>query len=80
MTRLSNDQYIGGRLINGYDYTNQAWVIDGKYVPCGHVRIQVRKPDGTRELKDWCNCYGRLHRGEETKALGVAYFKGMVNA
>ena len=31
MSRQSNDEIIAGRLINGYDYNNQAWVVDGKY-------------------------------------------------
>ena len=39
-------------LISGYDYTNQAWVIDGKYIRCGH-------PDSMD-----CGCYGREHEGE----------------
>jgi|GEM_PF-6444730 len=33
-----------------YDYTNQAWVVDGKYQRCGH----------TFE----CRCYGKDHEGE----------------
>jgi len=53
--RLSTDQYIDGRLINGYDYKNQAWVVDGRYCRCGH-------PENMK-----CNCYGRLHEGEETQ-------------
>jgi hypothetical protein len=35
-----------------YDYTNQAWVIDGKYVSCGHL--------GTTS----CACFGTLHAGQ----------------
>lgn len=35
---------------NGYDYRNQAWVVDGKYVACGHG-----KP---------CDCFGTLHAGQ----------------
>jgi len=54
MTRVSKDQYIDNRLINGYDYVNQAWVLDGKYIACGHPA----------EMK--CNCYGRIHKGKET--------------
>jgi hypothetical protein len=54
MSRLSGDEYKNGRLMNGYDYDNQAWVKDGKYVDCGH-------PDTMT-----CDCYGRLHKGEET--------------
>lgn len=44
-------------LINGFDYDNQAWVIDGKYVRCGH-RINDSN----------CNCYGRIHEGEHVSA------------
>jgi len=54
MTRTSRDEYTDGRLINGYDYENQAWVINGRYVRCGH-------PESTD-----CDCYGRLHDGETT--------------
>ena len=54
--RNTVNHYKDGRLYNGYDYTNQAWVKDGKYVRCGH-------PDDMD-----CDCYGRLHEGEETKA------------
>jgi hypothetical protein len=53
--RESSDEYKGGRLINGFDYDNQAWVIDGKYVRCGH-------PESMN-----CNCYGRLHEGKVTE-------------
>lgn len=35
-----------------YDYANQAWVQDGRYVRCGHPEVMA------------CNCYGRLHAGE----------------
>ena len=34
-----------------YDYDNQAWVIDGVYVDCGHK-------EGHR-----CNCFGRIWLG-----------------
>ena len=54
MSRQSNDQYKDGRLINGYDYDNQAWVRNGRYVRCGHP-----------ESMD-CSCYGKVHAGEET--------------
>lgn len=36
----------------GYDYTNQAWVKDGRYENCGH-------PEAMR-----CGCFARGHRGE----------------
>ena len=53
--RESYDEYKDGRLINGFDYDKQAWVEDGKYVRCGH-------PDSMN-----CDCYGKIHEGEETK-------------
>jgi hypothetical protein len=33
-----------------YDYRNQAWVVDGVYVRCGHP--------------DCSSCYGTQHEGE----------------
>jgi len=36
-----------------YDYINQAWIEDGKYVRCGH-------PESAN-----CNCYGKKHEGEK---------------
>lgn len=36
-----------------FDYDNQAWIEDGRYVRCGHP-----------ESMD-CGCYGRIHEGEE---------------
>lgn len=53
--RTSIDVKINGKLLQGYDYENQAWVKDGKYVRCGH-------PDSMN-----CNCFGKIHEGEETK-------------
>jgi hypothetical protein len=47
-----------GILTNGYDYLNQAWVVDGVYVRCGH-------PD---EME--CQCYGRVHEGEPCEVRG----------
>jgi hypothetical protein len=52
--RMSGDEIVNSRLMNGFDYENQAWVKDGKYIRCGH-------PEGMN-----CKCYGRLHEGEET--------------
>jgi len=54
MSRQSSDQYINGRLINGYDYTHQAWVLEGRYVRCGHPETMT------------CHCYGLDHEGEQT--------------
>ena len=42
-----------------YDYKNQAWVVDGKYIRCGH-------PDSMD-----CNCYGKLHEGEDYKEYQI---------
>lgn len=57
MSRASVDQYDKhGLLISGYDYINQAWVQDGKYVVCGHVEAGLL-----------CACYGREHEGEPSR-------------
>lgn len=47
-----------GVLLNGYDYINQAWVMDGVYVRCGHP-----------EAMD-CGCYGKEHEGEACAIRG----------
>jgi hypothetical protein len=52
--RLSIDEYRNGLLWNGFDYTRQAWVVDGLYVACGH-------PETMR-----CGCFGRGHAGEQS--------------
>ena len=56
MSRQSSNEYLGLRLMNGFDYENQAWVVDGKFAACGH-------PTNMR-----CGCYGREHAGELTVA------------
>ena len=61
MTRVSDNYYANRRLIDGYDYENQAWVQDGKYINCGH-------PEDMN-----CECYGRLHEGEETDIPEVPF-------
>lgn len=53
MSRSSANQYKNGKLLNGYDYENQAWVLNGRYVRCGH-------PDTMK-----CDCFGRLHQNQE---------------
>ncbi len=55
--RQSSDEIKNGRLINGFDYANQAWVKDGKYVRCGH----------SEEM--FCRCYGRTHEGDATETV-----------
>ena len=37
---------------NGYDYDNQAGIVDGVYQDCNHPITQT------------CDCYGRKHKGE----------------
>lgn len=51
--RKSKNECQSNRLINGYDYDRQAWVVNGHYVRCGH-------PEAMK-----CSCYGRLHEGEK---------------
>lgn len=56
LSRASVDQYDStGLLIHGYDYINQAWIVNGKYVRCGHSPSVE------------CNCYGRIHAGQPSK-------------
>ena len=57
MTRASNNEYRDGRLVNGYDYDNQAWVADGRYVRCGHPESMT------------CGCYGRQYEGVAVRPL-----------
>lgn len=57
MARVTENITVDGRLMFGFDYKNQAWVQNFKYVSCGH-------PDSMD-----CDCYGRSHEGEETKRL-----------
>jgi hypothetical protein len=59
VSRTSNDEYRNGLLFNGYDYTQQAWVVDGVYFTCGHS-----KPNPLTGKATSCTCYGRLHEGE----------------
>ena len=40
------------RLLNGYDYTHQAWVRNGRYVRCGHPASMP------------CDCFGRKNAGQ----------------
>ena len=53
--RTTKDEYRDGMLWNGFDYTRQAWVLDGKYVRCGHPESMV------------CGCYGRKYEGEPSR-------------
>ena len=47
MTRLS-----GNTPDYGYDYTVQAWYMNGVYITCGHPEYMH------------CACYGKIHAGE----------------
>lgn len=40
----------------GFDYENQAWVVDGRYVSCAHPASMN------------CNCFGKIHVGEAPAA------------
>ncbi len=62
MVRTSDNYYLNGRLMDGYDYDKQAWVRHGKYIRCGHPEV----------IK--CSCYGRLHEGESTSGLTMSIF------
>lgn len=48
--RYMRDNLTAPSEVNGYDYRNQAWVVEGKYVACGHG-----KP---------CDCFGTVHAGK----------------
>lgn len=48
MARTSQDEFdTKGQLLNGFDYENQAWMVDGKYTRCGHPETMK------------CGCCGR---------------------
>ena len=55
--------------ITQFDYTNQAWVVDGRYVRCGHQDciIDTHGPvDDIEKLRAQVarSCYGTRHLGE----------------
>lgn len=90
MSRTSSNQLTAdGILLNGYDYNNQAWVINGVYMDCGHPQEGEALParhdsfwQGGKEIKivieasvfDGCNCYGRAHKGEPCTVRGSGNF------
>jgi hypothetical protein len=51
---MTNEQMTAIRRLatTVYDYQNQAWVENGRYVTCSHPAAMD------------CGCYGRLHAGE----------------
>ena len=57
MSRQSSNEVIDGKLVNGFDYEHQAWVVDSKYVDCGHPSAML------------CGCYGRANEGKPSKAV-----------
>jgi len=59
MTRRSHDEWIDGRLVNGFDYVAQAWVVNGMYQPCGH-------PAALRGQGPCCNAWSLA--GHPTRA------------
>jgi hypothetical protein len=42
--------------LNGYDYRNQAFVVNGRYAACSHPASMA------------CDCFGTRHLGELLKA------------
>lgn len=59
MSRQSNDEFRNGKLYNGFDYANQAWVVNGKYVRCGHLETMN------------CGCFGKDHAGDKPRNGGA---------
>jgi len=53
MSRQSRDEYRNGKLINGYDYNFQCWVLGGIIQKCGHPASMD------------CGCTGREYAGRE---------------
>ena len=47
-----NKMQISKETNHEYDYHNQAWLVNGKYVSCNH-------PESMN-----CQCFGKLHEGE----------------
>ena len=58
---------------NYFDYENQAYVIDGVYVDCGHSKAGTIMGPGSPNPGgrfQGCNCYGRAHAGEVATGAG----------
>jgi hypothetical protein len=54
-----------------FDYTHQAWTVDGRYVDCGHPAagtVMGADSPAPGEPFQGCNCYGRAHAGEMVSA------------
>lgn len=63
MSRFSKNVFINGKLYEGYDYDNQAWVADGKYLTCGHPAAMN------------CKCFGKMNEGEPCQVRLVTPLK-----
>lgn len=66
--RTSTNQVAENILVNGYDYTNQAWVRNGRYLDCNHPKMGEITTIG--DIFEGCNCYGRANAGEICTAIG----------
>ena len=49
-----------------FDYTNQAWVVNGRYERCGHTdcKIDARGQPAMSDQQKRRNCFGTNHVGE----------------
>lgn len=48
-----------------FDYTNQAWVVDGRYVRCGHTTCKIDTgPIFMAPEEKHQYCFGTQHAGE----------------
>jgi hypothetical protein len=45
-----------------FDYEKQAYIVNGRYVSCGHPAAGTEFPWGG--VFEGCECYGRIHAGE----------------
>ena len=62
-------------MTTSFDYTNQAWTVDGFYVDCEHPAAGTIMGAGSPapgEPFAGCNCYGRAHQGEAVSAEIIA--------
>ena len=58
-----------------FDYTNQAWTVDGVYMDCEHPAAGTRMGDDSPAPGEeflGCECYGRTHAGEPVSAQVIA--------
>ena len=62
-----------------FDYTNQAWTVDGIYQDCGHpvagaaMGVNSMRPG---ETFPGCACYGRAHADEAVPTKIIAEMDG----